>query len=68
MLAVLRREAVYLWYYFDIQFRQIFGYWVLGIVIGSVISVFAKEKIHGLFAGMNGKKWGVFGVFPASLL
>lgn len=68
MLDILRREAIYLWYYFDIQFRQIFGYWGLGIVIGSVISVFAKDKIHGLFAKMNGKKWGVFGVFPASLL
>ena len=68
MLNILRREAIYLWYYFDIQFRQIFGYWVLGIVIGSVISVFAKDKIHGLFAKMNGKKWGVFGVIPASLL
>ncbi len=55
MLDVLRREAIYLWYYFDIQFRQIFGYWVLGILIGSVISVFAKDKIHGLFAKMNGK-------------
>ncbi len=68
MVEVLRREAIYLWYYFDIQFRQIFKYWVLGIVIGSVISVFAKDKIHSLFAKMNGKKWGVFGVFPASLL
>ena len=68
MLDLLRREAIYLWYYFDVQFRQIFGYWVLGIVIGSVISVFAKDKIHGLFAKMNEKKWGVFGVIPASLL
>lgn len=68
MLDILQREAIYLWYYFDIQFRQIFGYWVLGIVIGSVISVFAKDKIHGLFEKMNGKKWGVFGVIPTSLL
>ena len=29
---VLHREFVYLWYYFDIQLRQIFGYWVLGMV------------------------------------
>ena len=68
MLTVLHREVVYLWYYFDIQFRQIFQYWVLGIVIGSVISVFAKDRIHGLFERMNGKKMGVFGVIPASLL
>ena len=58
MLKTLQREFIYLWYYFDVQFRQIFGYWVLGIVIGSVISVFAKDKIHGLFAKMNEKKVG----------
>ncbi len=68
MLTVLHREAVYLWYYFDIQFRQIFRYWALGIIIGSVISVFAKDRIHGLFERMNGKKMGIFGVIPASLL
>ncbi len=68
MLKTLQREFIYLWYYFDVQFRQIFGYWVLGIVIGSVISVFAKDKIHSLFAKMNEKKWGLLGVIPASLL
>ena len=31
MAEVLRRECIYLWYYFDVQFRQIFWYWVLGI-------------------------------------
>lgn len=68
MRTVLQREAVYFWYYFDIQFRQIFKYWVFGIIIGSIISVFAKDKIHGLFERMNGKKMGIFGVIPASLL
>ena len=68
MSTILHREAIYFWYYFDIQFRQIFKYWVLGIIIGSVISVFAKDKIHGLFEKMNGKKMGIFGVIPASLL
>lgn len=68
MLEALRRELIYLWYYFDIQFRQIFWYWVLGIVVGSVISVFAKDKIHALFDRMREKKWGLFGVIPASLL
>ncbi len=68
MLKILQREGIYLWYYFDVQFRQIFGYWALGIIIGSVISVFAKDKIHGLFAKMNEKNWGVRGILPASLL
>ena len=34
MLTVLQREFVYLWYYFDLQLRQIFPYWVLGMVLG----------------------------------
>lgn len=68
MLDILRREAVYLWYYFDLQFRQIFWYWVLGMAIGSAVSVFAKNRIHGLFARMKDAKWGLFGILPACLL
>ncbi len=68
LFAVLRRENIYIWYYFEIQFRQICGYWILGMLIGSFISVFAKNKIHGVFAGMKDKKWGLFGVVPACLL
>jgi len=68
MLDVLRRECIYLWYYFDIQLRQIFGYWVFGIIIGSVISVFGKERINQLFSALQHKKLGVLGVIPASLL
>jgi uncharacterized membrane protein YraQ (UPF0718 family) len=65
---VLRREFIYLWYYFEIQLRQIAGYWILGMVLGSLISVFGKEKIHGMFAKMQGKKMGVLGVILASLI
>lgn len=68
MLEILRREFVYIWYYFELQFRQIFLYWVLGMLIGSAISVFAKDGIHNLFRRMNGRKWGLFGIIPASLL
>ena len=68
LLETLRREFVYIWYYFDLQFRQIFWYWVLGMAIGSLISVFAKDSIHGLFRRMNGRKWGLFGIVPACLL
>ena len=66
--TVLRRECIYIWYYFEIQFRQICGYWILGMLIGSFISVFAKNKIHGIFAGMRDKKWGLFGIIPACIL
>ena len=68
MIDVLRREAVYLWYYFDLQLRQIAGYYVLGIALGSVISVFVKDRIHGLFRSMGDKKLGALGVLPASIL
>ena len=68
VLDLIRRELVYLWYYFDLQLRQIFWYWILGMAIGSVISVFAKDKIHGLFSGMQGKKLGLLGIIPACLL
>ena len=68
MIDILRREFVYIWYYFDIQLRQILPYWVLGMVLGSAISVFAKEKIHDAVRSLSGKKLGAFGVVPASML
>ncbi|MHB9291134.1 hypothetical protein Holit_00206 [Hollandina sp. SP2] len=68
MAEIIKREFVYFWYYFDIQFRQIAGYWVLGMVLGSAISVFGKEKIHSLFTALQKKKLGVLGVIPASLI
>ena len=68
MPETLHRELVYLWYYFDLQLRQIFWYWVLGMAIGSAVSVFAKERIHGLFTRMKDAKWGLLGILPACLL
>ena len=67
-MDVLQREFVYVWYYFELQLRQIFWYWVLGMAIGSAVSVFAKDGIHDLFRQMNGRKWGLFGIVPACLL
>ncbi|MDR0290142.1 MAG: permease [Treponema sp.] len=64
----LLRELVYLWYYFSIQFKQIFIYWILGMAIGSLVSVFGKEKINSLFDSLREKKLGVLGIIPASLL
>ncbi|MGN1141438.1 MAG: permease [Oliverpabstia sp.] len=68
MLESLCREAVYLWYYFDIQLRQIFWYWVLGMVLGSAVSVFLKDHIHNTFRSLGEKKLGVFGIVIASAL
>ncbi len=66
---VIRREAVYLWYYFSVQLEQIFVYWVLGMVIGSLVSVFFKERIHGLMMALNrGRLGGIAGIAAASAL
>ena len=68
MTEILYREFVYLWYYFELQFRQIAFYWVLGMAIGSAVSVFAKDGIHRMFQNLRNQKWGVFGIIPACLL
>lgn len=68
MIEILHREFVYLWYYFDIQLRQIFWYWVLGIMLGSCVSVFLKNRIHGLFRSLSESRMGLAGIVPASLL
>lgn len=67
-MDILHQEAVYLWYYFSLQLSQIFRYWVLGMVLGSVLSVFAKERIHSLFRSLHGKRLGILGIFAASAL
>ena len=68
MLEIIEREFIYISYYFMVQLRQIFVYWVAGMVIGSFISVFAKNAIHSLFGELKDKKMGIWGVIPASLL
>lgn len=68
MGEVLQREFVYIWYYFTIQLRQIFPYWVLGMVIGSFVSVFAKERIHHVFQSLGERKLGILGIIAASAL
>ncbi|MCM1320652.1 MAG: permease [Bacteroides sp.] len=65
---ILRREAIYLWYYFDIQLRQIFRYWLLGILLGSAVSVFAKNRIHKAAELLGGKIPGIVGLIFASAL
>ncbi|NLV34174.1 MAG: permease, partial [Clostridiaceae bacterium] len=46
---IIQREAIYLWYYISVLFKQIAPYWATGILLGSVISVFGKNRIHSLF-------------------
>ncbi|MBR3637178.1 MAG: permease [Lachnospiraceae bacterium] len=65
---ILKREFIYVGYYFVVQFKQIFGYWVVGMIIGSVVSVFFKDKIHNLMREMKGATIGFAGIVFASLL
>ena len=68
MMEILHREAIYLWYYFTIQLEQIFEYWILGMMVGSLVSVFLKDHIHDFFRALGDKRLGVLGVFVASAL
>nr|WP_243454381.1 permease [Desulfosporosinus fructosivorans] len=68
LVHVFRREFIYLWYYSTVMLEQIAPYWAVGIMLGSVISVFGKDKIHQLFSAIQNKRLGIFGVIPASLL
>ena len=68
MLEVVQREFVYLWYYFSVQFEQIFKFWILGILIGSAVSVFLKDRIHNTFRSLGDKKLGILGIPIASAL
>jgi uncharacterized protein len=65
---MLERESIYLWYYFTVLIRQIAPYWVVGIVAGSVISVFGKGKINIMLEAVRQKEIGLLGIIPASLL
>ena len=68
MLEVIRREAVYLWYYFSVQLEQLFPYWVLGMLLGSAVSVFLKDRIHETFRAMGERHMGILGIAAASAL
>ena len=68
MINIFRREFIYLWYYFTLQLEQIYFYWLLGMAIGSFVSVFCKEKIHSIFASLSNKKLSLFGIVPACIL
>lgn len=64
MSEILYREFVYLAYYFEIQFTQIAGYYLFGIVTGSLISVFLKKRILSAMEAVGRYSDG----FPALVL
>ncbi|MDP4145244.1 MAG: permease [Bacillota bacterium] len=50
------------------QFKTIFPYWIAGVFIGSLLSVFATEKINTTLAGINGEKYSIFWSLTAAML
>lgn len=68
MLEIIKREGTYLWYYFSVQLEQLLPYWVLGMMLGSAVSVFLKDRIHDTFRSLGEKKLGALGIVAASVL
>lgn len=68
MLEIVKREGTYLWFYFSVQLEQLLPYWVLGMMLGSAVSVFLKDRIHDTFRSLGEKKLGALGIVAASVL
>jgi uncharacterized membrane protein YraQ (UPF0718 family) len=68
MAEIIHREYVYLSFYLTFLIFQIGPYWMAGVLIGSTISVFGKEKIHGLVDVLHTKNLGILGIIPATIL
>ncbi|MDO4415145.1 MAG: permease [Erysipelotrichaceae bacterium] len=67
-IGILQREFIYIFYYAEVQFRQIFVYWIFGMAIGSFISVFAKNRIHETFVRLKDSSSRLFGIILACIL
>ena len=67
-MTIFLRELNFFGYFFSVQFLQILPYWAFGMVIGSLISVFGKARLHTMFAGLQEKNLGLWGIVPASVI
>ena len=68
MWDLIEREAIYLYYYLDIQVRQLFWFYLLGTLLGSLISVFGKDLLKRLLTAQVGVSMGFLGLIIAALL
>lgn len=68
MLDILKREIIYLWYYITVITEQILPYWFLGVIIGSLVSVFAKDKINFLFLKLSSNTNTLLFIMLSSIL
>lgn len=63
----IKTELVFIWYYFTLQLSRIYIYWILGMLIGSAVSVFAKDRIHNAMRTLD-TRTGMIGIAAASAL
>ncbi|MCL1993188.1 MAG: permease [Spirochaetes bacterium] len=68
MLEILVREINFFVFSFQAMLSQIFFYWIFGMVLGSLISVFGKKKLNALFRSLQEKHLGLLGIIPASII
>lgn len=65
MFDSLYREFVYISYYFEIQLRQILGWYLVGIIAGSAISVFLKDRILSVMENVGKHTDGIASIIIA---
>ncbi len=64
----LLAELMQLFYLVYMQFKTIFLYWIAGVVIGSVFSVFLSSRITSVVEKINDEKFRLSGALTASIL
>lgn len=68
MIESIHREYIYLSFYLTVLIYQIVPYWIAGILIGSAVSVFGKQKIQRMVDVLHTRNLGILGIIPASIL
>ncbi len=68
MKDILYREFVYLSYYLEVQLRQILGWYLFGIIAGSLISVFLKDRILSAMKAVGKHTDNLISIMLSSLL
>lgn len=68
MIEGFKREGIYLWFYFSVLMEQIAPYWIIGMLMGSAISVFFKERMLKIFLRMQTAKSSIATIVAASFL
>ncbi len=61
-------ELHFIWYFFLLQLKAFFPYWIIGLITGSFLSVFGSAKIEATVAGLDTAKFSIGGTILASLL